>query len=149
MSLAGWDPFADMDSLFDRFLPSLRSPHPRLASPDDGGAPLEWSPKADISETEKEYLVRAELPAVKAQDVKVTLDDGILAIEGERKPPGADESEKPHRVERYFGRFARRFALPENLDINNIKCESQDGILTVHLPKASIAKPKAVEIKVQ
>jgi HSP20 family protein len=99
MSLVRWDPFADMDTLFNRVMPRTLGSWPRLALGDNGSAKLEWSPSADISETDKEYLVRAELPAVKKEDVKVTVDAGMITIQGERKRRKEDKNEKFHRVE--------------------------------------------------
>src|SRR5579864_7489131 len=96
MSLMRWDPFASMDESFGRLLPTLFSQWPRVTF-DDGK--LEWRPSADISETDQEYLIRAELPAVKKEDVQVTFDDGTISIKGERKQQKSDRTEKYHRVE--------------------------------------------------
>lgn len=147
-NVARWDPFSDMDRIFNHLM--SRSPYswPRLAI-DNGGSKLEWSPSADISETEKEYLVRAELPAVKKEDVKVTVDGGMLTIEGERKQQKEEKNERFHRVESLYGSFSRSFSLPENVDPAGIKCESKDGVLSVHIPKKEIERHKPVEIKVQ
>lgn len=147
MALVRWDPFSDFDTLFNRMMP--RTSYPHLAWGDDGEAKFEWSPSTDISETDKEYLVRAALPAVKKEDVKVTIDSGMLKIEGERKQKKEDKNEKFHRVESYYGSFVRQFSLPDNVDANAIRCESQDGVLTVHIPKKTVEKPKQIEIKVQ
>jgi len=145
-----WDPFSEMDRFFGRLAPRSSGPWPRLAWSDYGGTNFEWSPSADISETEKEYLVRAELPAVKKEDVKVTVDGGMITIEGERKQEKQDENEKFHRVESFYGSFSRSFSLPENVDAPNVKCESKDGVLTVHIPKKEIQNPhKPIEIRVQ
>jgi HSP20 family protein len=149
MSLVRWDPFADMDTLFNRMMPRTFGSWPRLAWHDDGAAKFEWSPSADISETDKEYLVRAELPAVKKEDVKVTVDGGMLTIQGERKQRTEDKNERQHRIESLYGSFTRSFTLPENVDVSNIKCDSQDGVLTVHIPKTATEKHKPLEIKVQ
>jgi len=149
MSMVRWDPFADMDTLFNRLLSRTPGSWPRLAVTDNGSPKFEWSPSADISETEKEYLVRAELPAVKKDDVKVTVDGGMITIEGERKQRKEEKNEKFHRVESVTGSFTRSFTLPDNVDEKNIRCESQDGVLTVHIPKTEIEKRKPIEIKVQ
>ena len=148
MSLVRWDPFGEMDSLFNRMMPRNVAAWPRLAL-SDNGTKFEWSPSANISETEKEYLIRAELPAVKKEDVKVTVDNGMITIQGERRQEKEDKGEKFHRVESVYGSFERMFSLPENVDVNGIKCESKDGVLTVHIPKVQAQKAKTVEIKVQ
>jgi HSP20 family protein len=113
------------------------------------GKKLEWAPSADISETEKEYLIRAELPAVKKEDVQVTFEDGMITIKGERKQQMEDKNEKYHRTESFYGSFERRFSIPENVNAETIRCESKDGILTVHIPKIETPKQKAKQITVQ
>ena len=85
MSLVRWDPFADIDTLFNRMMPTAFARWPRLST--TGSERLEWAPSADMSETDQEYVIRAELPAVKKEDVTVTVDAGTITIKGERKPP--------------------------------------------------------------
>jgi len=148
MSLVRWEPFSGTDEIFNRLAPALFGRWPRLALPANSATKYEWAPSADISETEKEYLVRAELPAVKKEDVKVTVDQGTLTIEGERKQQKEDKNEKYHRVESFYGSFARSFSLPDNADVEAIKCESKDGVLVVHIPKLQAAAPKSKQIKV-
>lgn len=144
-----WDPFGETDRFFSSLMPRSFGMWPRLAWSEDGGTKFAWSPSADISETDKEYLVRAELPAVKKEDVKVTVDGGMITIEGERKQEKQEKNEKFHRVERFYGSFSRSFSLPQNVDTANIKCESRDGVLTVHIPKKETEKHRPTEIKVQ
>lgn len=147
MSLMRWDPFADMDTIFNRMLPAGSSRWPRLAGTAE--RKLEWAPSADISETDQEFLIRAELPAVKKEDVRVTLDDGVITIMGERRQQSDDKSEKYHRVESFYGSFERSFALPDNISADNIRCDSKDGVLTVHIPKAKVQKSQPKQISVQ
>ena len=149
MSLIRWEPFGDVDTLFSRLMPSTLGRWPRVMLEGNGGRKLEWSPSADISETEKEYVIRAELPAVKKEDVQVTLDEGTITIKGERKQRTEDKSEKFHRVESFYGSFERSFSLPENINSDAIRCESKDGILTVHIPKTETPKQKPKQIAVQ
>lgn len=146
MNLVRWEPFASFENMFNR-MPGLM----RLAGMPDanGGTRFEWSPSADISETEQEYLIRAELPAVKKDDVRVTFDDGLLTVSGERKQKEEEKKEKFHRVETFYGSFRRSFSLPENVDGAAIHAESKDGIITIHVPKAKVETKKAKEIKVQ
>jgi|SRR6185312_5081457 len=148
MSLIRWDPFSDVDSLFNRMLAGSFSRLPQLTLERNGGKP-EWAPSADISETEKEYVIRAELPAVKKEDVKVTLDEGTLTITGERKQHKEDKNEKFHRVESFYGSFERSFSLPGNINADDVRCDSKDGVLTIHIPKAEAPKSKAKQITVQ
>jgi HSP20 family protein len=146
MNVIRWDPFSDVNTMFDRML-SGRC-WPRVALEGDGKE-LQWSPSADISETDKEYVIRAELPAVKKEDVQVTLDNGIISIKGERKQQKEDKNEKFHRVESVYGSFERSFTVPDNVNSDAIKCESKDGVLTVHIPKTAASKQKPKQIAVQ
>jgi len=146
MSLVRWDPFADMDRFFNRMMPASFARWPQLSS--DTGK-TEWAPSADISETDLEYVIRASLPAVRKEDVNVTVDGGIITIKGERKQQSENKSEKFHRVESFYGSFERSFSLPENVNSDAIRCESKDGILTVHIPKTEPQKSKPKQISVQ
>jgi HSP20 family protein len=146
MSLIRWEPFGT-DDLFDR-LPSLLGRWPRMST-GNGGPTMKWSPSVDISETDNEYLIRAELPAVKKEDVHVTFEDGMLTISGERKQQREEKGEKFHRVESFHGTFSRAFSLPDAIDEAAIRAESKDGILTVRVPKRATETKKATEIKVQ
>ena len=148
MSLIRWDPFVDVDTLFNRLMPSNIAGLQRLAL-EGNGRKMDWAPSADISETDKEYLIRAELPAVKKEDVQVTFDDGMITIKGERKQQKEDKNEKYHRMESFYGSFERRFSLPENVNSEAIRCESKDGVLTVHIPKTEALKQKPKQITVQ
>ncbi len=147
MSLIRWDPFGDIDTMFNRLIPSSFANFARLS--EGNGRKLDWAPSAEISETDKEYVIRAELPAVKKEDVQVMLEDGMITIKGERKQQKEDKNEKFHRVESFYGSFARRFSLPENVNSDTITCESVDGILTVHIPKTEPSKQKPKQITVQ
>ncbi len=108
----------------------------------------EWAPLVDILEHDKEYLIKAELPEVKNDDIKVTVQDDVLTITGERTLEKEEKGRKYHRVERAYGRFARSFTLPEDADGNIVAAEFKDGVLKVHLPKSERAKPKSVEVKI-
>jgi HSP20 family protein len=141
MNLIRWDPFNDVERTFN---PMLRG-----SFWNNGGAKLEWSPSTDISETDEEYLIRAALPAVRKEDVKVTFDGGMLTIEGERKQQKEEKTEKFHRVESLYGSFTRSFSLPEGIDAEGIRCEDKDGVLTVHIPKTHTEKAKPKQIKVE
>jgi HSP20 family protein len=149
MSLVRWDPFSDIDTLFNRMLPTGFGRRPRFAFGDNGDAEVEWSPSADISETDKEYLIRAELPAVKKEDVAVSVTGNTITIEGERKQRKENKDEKSIRVESFHGTFTRSFQLPEDVIVDKIRCEDQDGVLTVHLPRSETKKqqPKRIEVE--
>ena len=108
----------------------------------------DWAPLADITEDDKEYLIKAELPDVKKEDVKVTVENSVLTISGERKFEKEEKKKKYHRVERAYGSFMRSFSLPDQADASRVKAEFKNGMLTVHLPKSEKAKPKQIEVNV-
>jgi HSP20 family protein len=143
MSLLRWDPFGEMYRMLGQMNPS------RTGRPPAEGGSSDWLPSTDISESEKEYTIRAALPAVKKEDLHVTLDNGLLTIKGERKQQQQDKTEKFHRVESFYGSFERSFALPENVNEDAISSESRDGVLTIHIPKAQKQQAKPKEVSVQ
>jgi HSP20 family protein len=114
-----------------------------------GETGVEWSPSVDISETGQEYVIRAALPAVKKEDVTVTIEDGMLTLSGERRQKEEQKDEKFHRVESFYGNFSRSFSLPEGIDASAIRAESKDGVLTIHVPKTKPESKKPTTIKVQ
>ncbi len=148
MSLIRWEPFGESDDFFRRLMPLLNARWPRLPA-ESARATYEWAPTADISETEKEYLVKADLPGVKRDDVRITLEDGVITIAGERRQDKEEKSEKTHRVESFYGTFSRSFTVPDDADANSVRAESKDGVLYVHVPKLKVEKAKPVQIKVE
>lgn len=147
MNIVRWEPFRSIEDAFNR-MPTLFDRLPRLRDT-NGETRYEWSPSVDISETDTEYLIRAELPAVKKEDVHVTFDDGLLTVSGERKQKKEEKGEKFHRVESFHGQFSRSFSLPDNVDSAAIKAESKDGVLSVHVPKVKAVQKPVTQIKVQ
>ncbi len=108
-----------------------------------------WTPAVDIAEHDDEYLVKVELPGVNKDEVKLTLENNILTIRGEKKQEKETKKENYHRVERSYGSFQRSFTLPAAVKSDKIDASYKDGILTVSLPKAEEAKPKQIEVKVK
>jgi len=108
----------------------------------------QWSPLVDITEDDKEYLIKVELPDMKKEDVRLTVENDVLAISGERKFEKEEKDRKYHRIERAYGSFVRSFSLPEDADGSKVTADFKDGMLQVCLPKSVKAKPKAIEIKV-
>jgi len=148
-TLTRWNQLKELESLHNG-LNSLFSRPPALVAEgqEEPLAMAEWSPLVDISEDDKEYLIKAELPEVKKEDVKVTAEDGTLTIMGERKFEKEEKSKKYHRVERAYGSFGRRFSLPDDASPAKVSAEFKEGVLTVHLVKDEKAKPQQVEVKV-
>src|SRR4051812_17066391 len=144
--LAGWTGFdglstlrSEIDRLFDAPLTELaRASHLLSGS----------APAVDVLEDKENFLVKAELPGMKKEDIEVSLHDGSLSISGERKSEEKWEDAEIYRAERFFGRFQRTVALPAHVNASGIKAQYQDGILTVTLPKAEEAKPKQIDVQV-
>ena len=108
-----------------------------------------WVPACDIYETEKEIVLKAELPGLKKEDVIVSIENNVLMIKGERKFTEEVKRENFHRVERTYGEFLRSFTLPTFIDANKILAEFKDGVLMVTLPKREEAKPKQIDVKIK
>ena len=147
MNLMRWEPFRETDEFFRNLSTPMFGRWPQLFG-ENGAMKIEWSPAVDIKETETEYLVRAELPGILRENVKVTLEDRVLTIEGERRQEKEVKGERTHRVERFYGNFCRSFTLPEHVDADAIRAESKDGVLEVHVPKMKIEKPQALQIRI-
>ena len=146
MNVIRWEPFGGLDDVFNRF-PNMFDRWARLAGSGEKG--VGWSPSVDISETEQEYLIRASLPAVKKEDVNVTVEDGMLTVSGERRQQEERKDEKFHKIESFYGTFSRSFSLPEGTEPAAIRAESKDGVLTIHVPKIKAEAKKPTTIKVQ
>jgi HSP20 family protein len=146
-----WNPLREMDEAQNRFNPLFLAGFPnRMGSGEIHSLTVaDWSPEVDISQDDHEYLLKADLPEMKKDDVRVTVEDGVLSVSGERKSVKEDQKKKFHRIERSFGTFRRSFTLPEDADSTKVTAEFRDGVLKVHLPTTPIARSKAIEVKVQ
>ena len=147
MTLVRWDPFRELESMSDR-LNRVFSRPTLSTSGREALTVADWMPTVDISESENEYLIKAELPEVKKEDVKVTVENGVLTLQGERRQEKEEKGKKYHRVERSYGSFVRSFTLPESVDEGAVKAEYKDGMLNLHLPKTEKVKPKSIDVKV-
>lgn len=150
MSVVRWDPFReleDFNSRLSRFFGTTPAVRAQEGSRDTMTV-FDWAPSVDVVETVEEYQIKAELPEVKKEDVKVSVDGGVLRIQGERKREKEEKGRKYHRVERSYGSFLRTFTLPDDVDDAKVRAEFKDGLLNVHLPKSEKAKPKSIEVKV-
>lgn len=148
MNLVKWDPFRELEDvstrlnrIFGRFPARAESGNQMLAVAD-------WAPFVDISETDTAYLIKGEIPGVKKEDVKVTIENGMLTIQGERKQEKEEKGKKFHRVECSYGSFMRSFQVPDDANENNVKAEFKDGMLNVTLAKSAKAQEKAKAINV-
>lgn len=121
-----------------------------LESPREWGFPIseiEYFPSVDISETPQQYNIRAEIPGMKKEDIKISVNRNILTLSGEKKEEKKTEGEKFHRSESYYGSFQRSFTLPDGIKADKVEASFKDGVLSVTVPKSEEAKSKTVEIK--
>jgi HSP20 family protein len=142
MALTRYNPFDMGPMAAFRFIDEAMN---RMAEP-QGNRP--WAPAVDILETENELIIKADLPAVKLEDIDVRVEDGTLTLKGERSFEKSENEKGYHRIERSYGSFSRSFTLPETLNPEGVKAAFKDGVLTVTLPKKEIAKPKQIKVEV-
>lgn len=147
--LSRWHPLKEAEDLEKRLSQLLgRNVATGSGEKNEAISVANWSPVVDISEDDKEYAIKAELPDVKKEDIKLNVHDDVLTITGERKYEKEEKGKKYHRVERAYGSFMRSFTLPEDADGTKVTAEYKDGLLNVRLPKSEKAKPKTIEVKV-
>lgn len=151
--LIKWDPFKEMNKEFGDFQRRLSSLFHRgngveLPSWEMEEAMGDWTPAVDVSEDKDEYLIKADLPEVPKDKVKVSLAEGRLTIQGEREHEKEEKKKKYHRIERSHGKYVRSFRLPDEVDPEKIDAQFKDGVLTVRLPKSEEKKAKELEIAV-
>ncbi len=142
MTLSRW---REMDDILNRYTRTLGQPQ---AGSQEVIATGDWVPLVDIAETDKAFEIKVEIPDVKKENVKVTVDNRVLTIWGEREQEKEEEGKKFHRVERSYGVFTRSFTLPDNVDENKVTASFKDGMLNIQIQKAKVAKQKAIEVKV-
>jgi len=148
MNVVRWDPFRELEEMSDRLNRVFCRPTMQREGGKETMTVADWSPAVDISESDREYLIHVELPEVKKEDVKVSVQEGELMIHRERKQEIEEKWKKHHRVERSYGSFARSFTVPDGVDETKVTAEFKDGMLNLHLPKSERAKPKAIDVKI-
>ena len=148
-ALTSWNPLRELGSLENRLDRLFGLTSPSRNGEKEAMTVSQWTPLVDIIEDNNEYLVKAELPELKKEEVKVNVENGELTISGERKSEKEEKGKKFHRNERSYGSFLRSFTLPESVNADKVSAEFKDGVLSVHLPKDEKAKPKSIEVKVQ
>jgi len=146
MALVTWDPWREIADRFDRYTRAVGQPQ---AGSQEVIATGDWAPRVDIAETDEAFVIKAEIPEVNKDDVKITVDNGVLTIRGERKQEKEEKGKKFHRIERSYGSFTRSFTLPDNVDETKIKASFKGGMLNLHIQKSEKAKPRVIEVKVE
>jgi HSP20 family protein len=148
-TLTRWDPFKELDELQGRLSTLFgRAPVRTDSNRQEKMTLVDWAPLVDVIESEKEYLVKAELPEVNKEDVKISVQDDVLTLSGERSQEKEEKGKKFHRIERAYGSFSRSFTLPEDSDPVKITADFKSGVLTVHIAKSERAKPKSIEVAI-
>ena len=147
-TITRWNPLRELEDFQTRILSAFNPGWGRHGNGQDTPAMNEWMPLVDITEDENEYLITSELPEVKKDDVKVTVENGVLTITGERKFEKEEKNKTYHRIERSYGSFARSFVLPDDGDAGKVNAEFKDGLLKVRVTKSEKAKPKQIEVLV-
>ena len=147
MALVRWSPArelfnaqSDLDRLFNRFFEgdALETSYRRGA----------WEPAVDISETEEDFQIHADLPGLTKDEVRISYEDGVISIRGEKKQEREEKKKNYHRIERSYGVFERSFRLPNRVDLGKSEAKFKDGVLSLRLPKAEEAKPKEIPIRI-
>jgi HSP20 family protein len=143
------DTFRELEQMSTRLQRVLEGRTMPAGDREEAMAQADWAPLVDVIETDTEFLLRVELPGIEKQDVKLSVESGVLSLTGQRDKEPVGKEARYHRVERAYGRFARSFTLPELVDEQKLSAEFRNGVLTVHLPKSERARPKSIEVRVQ
>jgi HSP20 family protein len=147
--MTGWDPFQDLRSVQDEMAqmsPMLAHALGLQGQPQGSDRAMAWAPALDISERKDAYLVTVELSGVEADDLEVTLEDGLLTIQGERHFAHDSSEQQFHRVERRYGAFRRSITLPAHVMADAVEASMEDGVLGILVPKAEEAKPTRIQV---
>jgi HSP20 family protein len=117
-------------------------------SQENGSLTSSWIPACDVFEDQDAVKIVAEVPGVRPEDVKISLENNLLTIRGEKRQQAEEKTERVHRYERSYGSFERAFSLPTTVDPDKIAATYTNGILTVTIPKAERARPREIPVKV-
>jgi HSP20 family protein len=148
------DTLRDLENMSDRINRLLArrsragSSRDESSGRDESMALVEWVPVVDVMETDEDFQIRAELPGVEKEDVKLSVENGVLAISGHREQDKEEKGKRYHRIERAYGSFARSFTMPDVVDEQKVTAEFKNGVLTVRLPKSEKARPKSIEVRI-
>ncbi len=148
--VTAWNPVSDVAEE----IVNMQREIDRMFSRFNGGTTADkalegWSPAVDIIEDDHQFIVRADLPGLTKEDVKITVENNQLTIRGEKREEEEKEGKNYHRIERSYGSFYRSFTLPTSALSSKIEAEYKDGVLTLSIPKAEEAKPRSIEVKIK
>ena len=146
MNLVRWNPWREMPAVHNRISRFFDDPFFRIGHMAEAADSRLWNPAVDLYEKDDHYVIKAELPGVDKDDIKVDLKDHVLTLSGERTYDNEVKEENYCRRERSYGKFRRAFSLPTDVDSDKITAEYKDGVLRVEVPKPEAQKPKQVTI---
>jgi len=146
-SLTRWNPIRELEEFQNRILSAFRPGTGQQTNGSDESGAGAWAPPVNIWEDEKGYYLEAEVPGVEKENVKVTFENRLLTLSGERKFENSVQSYRHHVAERNFGRFMRSFTLPSDVDASSIKATVKNGVLLIHIAKSETARPKEIEVR--
>ena len=145
---ANRDAFRELEDMVTRLNRLVNESNTRRTGGEETMTLADWVPAVDIMETESEFLIQAELPGVEKEQVRLSVQEGVLTLTGQRKQDPEEKGRRYHRIERSYGTFARSFTVPDYVDDGGLTAEFKNGLLRVHLPKTEKVKPKSIEVKV-
>ena len=146
MAIVRWEPFRELSTLQSEMNRLFNSVFDSPTGPGNGGAARRWMPAMDVVETEDDFVLRADLPGMTEDDVKIEFEDGTLTISGERRSEHETKNEGYYRVERAYGSFSRSLTLPQGVDPERVSASFDKGVLEVRVPKPEARKPRRIEI---
>jgi HSP20 family protein len=140
--------FRDLENVADRLNQLFAGRNALRSDKEEAMAQIDWVPIVNVLESDSEFQIEAELPGVDKNDMKLSVEDGVLTISGQRAKEKEEKGRRYHRVERAYGTFTRSFTIPELVDEKRLTAEFKNGILIVHLPKSEKAQPKSIEVQI-
>ena len=146
MAIVRWEPFRELSTLQNEMNRLFNTVFDAPAPGNGGSTMRRWMPPMDLVETDDHFVLRADLPGLGEDDVKIEFEDGTLTISGERKTEHESENEGYYRVERAFGAFSRSLTLPQGVDPEAVSASFDRGVLEVRIPKPEARKPRRIEI---
>jgi len=147
MTLTRYYPWTHNGRFHDEFKHVLGRVFGDVDSEQPSATARQWTPRVDIREEDKRFVIQADIPGVDPKDIEISMDKGVLTIKGERKAESVEENGKTTRVERLHGTFQRSFTLPDSADADGISASGKHGVLEIAIPKKAETTPRRIEIK--
>jgi HSP20 family protein len=146
MSIVRWEPFRELSTLQSEMNRLFNTVFDTPGTGGDGGTLRRWMPAMDLVETDEHFVLRADLPGMSEDDVKIELEENTLTVSGERKAEHETKNEGYYRVERAFGSFSRSLSLPQGINPEGVTAQFDRGVLEIRVPKPEQRKPRRIEI---